>query len=416
MPVEQLIKSTQLNGQKKLRLFLKGSDDLVHSLLRPQADGPEPAAFLQEWANEKNGNVLTIQITHEPSWRSDLLLQQLNGMTLPHELSQQGLDSDYITAQFNSRLLGEPADVVVLSLQPEIEQELWRNKETGCLLHPPSDWEQQWSSVQRSWFQEHFAPTGRFSVGEFRQNYAELVHRIQEEMKAHVVVFGCSSYDPADLSHNYRQDHETLVLRTHRFNFAMIELSQSSGLFLVDVDRLLAEMGGQSHVRRIFRYSAEAYQAAGREFLHLLDSLSLFEDKGLLRLVMPKLDQQFEAGSIVRWHKQEGDWVKAGDDLFDFKVEEIKRFKRVNARNPEKIKNVEENTRNWSWLVRVTASDEGYLRKTYVAEKETCVAEDLLAVLSVEADTPLVLDEKAVVQGDSFQVVGNILENHQSFD
>jgi pyruvate/2-oxoglutarate dehydrogenase complex dihydrolipoamide acyltransferase (E2) component len=131
---------------------------------------------------------------------------------------------------------------------------------------------------------------------------------------------------------------------------------------------------------------------------------------------MPKLDQQFEAGSIVRWHKQEGDWVKAGDDLFDFKVEEIKRFKRVNARNPEKIKNVEENTRNWSWLVRVTASDEGYLRKTYVAEKETCVAEDLLAVLSVEADTPLVLDEKAVVQGNSFQVVGNILENHQSFD
>lgn len=400
------VESPRSQQQTAVRLFLKGNGDLTTSLLSKQEGGAVLAQGFREWVSEKHNGTFKLQIHHEPSWRSDLLVQQLEGVAFPGELRQQGLDEPFITAQFQSRLFTEPAEVAVLSIQPEIEQELWQRHGAGYLIQPPPDWRQRWSAAQRDWFEANFAPQGYISVARFRENMTRLVRYLKENLKAQVVVYGCSSYDPADTSHNYALTADPPAVRAHRLNYALIQLSQQEDISLVDVDRIIAELGGKAHVRRFAEYSPEAYQAIGREFFRITEELGLFKKHASLsKLILPQLDNQFQSGSIVRWHKAEGEWVQAGDHLLDIRVEEIKRYQRTNAgQTEEKLEAVEQKTRSWSWLVRLTAADEGYLQKIYVAEAGTCTAGDLLAVLSSDAGEAADFDEQAMAAAANLRV------------
>jgi hypothetical protein len=406
------IEQHRSHHQTAVRLFLKGNGDLTSSLLSRPEGGAVLAAGFRQWVSESHNGTFKIQMTHEPSWRSDLLVQQLAGVAFPEELRQQGLDEPFITAQFQSRLLTEPVEVAVLSIQPEIESELWQRREGGYLIQPPPDWRERWPAAQRRWFEANFVAQGYISAANFRENMSRLVRYLEDERKARVVIYGCSSFDPADRSHNYAVTADPPSVRAHRLNFALIQLSQQEDFSLVDVDRIVAELGGGAHVRRFADYSAEAYQAIGREFFRITEALGLFKQEStLLKLVLPQIDNQFQSGSIVRWHKQEGEWVQAGEPLLDIKVEEIKRYKRTNAgQAEEELEAVEQTTRNWSWLVRLTASDEGFLHKQYVAEGEACAAEDLLAVLSNEEGQAADFDEAAVAAAATLRVAVSPVE------
>jgi hypothetical protein len=397
--------------QTAVRLFLKGNGDLTASLLSRQEGGTVLPHAFRQWVSEKHNGTFKLHISHEPCWRSDLLVQQLAGVAFPDELRQQGLDEPFITAQFQSHLFTEPVELIVLSIQPEIEHELWQRRGAGYLLQPSPDWRERWSPAQRNWFEANFVSQGYLSVGQFWENMTRLLHYLRDELKAQVVIYGCASFDPADTSHNYAQTADPPSIRANRLNYALIQLSQQEDISLVDVDRLIAELGGRAHVRRFSDYSPEAYQAIGQEFLRVTEALGLFTKQSSLRkLILPQLDNQFQSGSILRWHKQEGEWVEAGDHLLDVKVEEIKRYKRTNAGQAEELQAAELNTRNWSWLVRLTASDEGFLRKKYVAEAGTCAADDLLAVLSSQEDEPADFDEQAVATAATLRVAFSPIE------
>jgi hypothetical protein len=407
MSEEQYTPQYSTNGQKRFSLFLKGSDDVTATLFENDAAG---SGVLDEWAKAKWVDGAVVDVTREAGQPAAIVLQQLDGMSLPEELVEQGLDEAYIAAQFESKLFEQPSDVFVLSILPEITAELWQRRERGYLLNPPPGWEQSWTAAQREWFRAHFDRLGRVTVEEFREDFGRLVRTLQDEREAQVVVYGCASYDPADSSHNYHAMDDTAALRAHRFNYGLVQLSQQTGLIILDVDRIVAEMGGRAHVRQVFHYSPAANRAIGRELLRIIEELGFFDEHPLLKLVLPQLDQQFQSGSIIKWHSREGKWVKGGDDLFDFRVEEIKRFKRFNTDNPDEIQAVEINSRKWSWLVRVTAADNGFFRKKYVAEEGVCSVGDLLAVFSVRDNEWVKHDEDSVATAPAFRVVANILE------
>ncbi|MFZ0544608.1 MAG: lipoyl domain-containing protein [Candidatus Promineifilaceae bacterium] len=398
-----------VNGHKAFRLFLKG-DDVTASLSVSAGNNSAETTLLDQWTAAKQANGITISLNQEPCYPTALLIQQLDGVELPEELGEQGLDEAYINAQFQSSLFERPSDVIILSILPEITADLWQRRENGYLISPPPDWEQRWSPVQQNWFQANFDRLDHSSVAEFKENVGRLIELLQEEGESQLVLYGCSSYDPADTSHNYHESGETATLRVHRLNYALVQLSLDTGIVILDVDRIVAELGGRTHVSQRFNYSPEANRAIGKETLRIIEELGFFDEHPLLKLMMPQLDQQFKSGSIVKWHAREGKWVKGGDDLFDFRVEEIKRFKRINTDNPDEMQAVEVNSRKWSWLVRVTATDTGFFRKKYISEETACSVGDLLAIFTVRDNERVKQDDDSIATAPAFRVVANILE------
>jgi hypothetical protein len=411
--MSQELHSTHLSDKigKPFRLFLKGGPDVAASLAGSQQT---KANLLNEWVAGKQAAGASIEVHEEAGFPTAILLQVMSGMTLPQELVEQGLADEVIANQFSRKLFDQPADVIVLSILPDLLAETWQRNETGYLLAPPPDWQQKWSPAQRTWFESNFTRLGRCTVEQFREASARLVQRLQTEGRSQIVFFGVSSYDPVDKSHNYHSAGETLSLRAHRFNHELIQLSQDTGVIVLDVDRLLTVLGGEMHVKQIFSYSPQANKIVGLELLRIIEDLGYFDRHPLLRLVLPQLDQHFRRGSLVRWHAREGKWVKEGDSLFDFQIEEINRLKRVNTDRPGEIKTIEIASRNWNWTVRVTAADSGFLRQRLVSEQESCSAGDLLAILSVRDNERIQQDEASVAAAPTFRVVTNILETADS--
>jgi hypothetical protein len=175
--------------------------------------------------------------------------------------------------------------VVVFSLQPEVAHTLWRHRQSGYLVYRPPQWPQLATHEQKESFSEQFTPTGLLDVDQFRKNYIALIAAVKDRLDAHTVVFNCSSIDPESHVYNYHGREDDLALRAHKFGLALIELSIQEGISVIDVDRQVAEMGGQRHVVGACRYSDDAYEAIGREFLRVLEDIGFFENRPLIMQV-----------------------------------------------------------------------------------------------------------------------------------
>lgn len=160
----------------------------------------------------------------------------------------------------------------------------------------------------------------------------------------------------------------------------------------------------------------------------------------LLKLILGfRDDLAFEAagGSVVRWHKREGDKVNYGDDLLDFKIEEFavsseawelcQRTVALNLRPAEMARSAEEHFQSGdlrpdsirsegpkshsegACYVRVSSSDSGVLQHICVGEGERCQAGDLLAAFATEDANGAIGTEDGLVQAGIFRVVANPL-------
>jgi len=174
------------------------------------------------------------------------------------------------------------SDVVVFSLEPEITRPVWIHKKTGLRVSPHPDRVKEWSFDQKQWFSEHFQLQGLVPVERFRHGFSRLAADIKEKVGAHIIVFNCFTYDPADRTRNYFGIPDTYAMRALKFNLALIDISIEQGISIVDVDRILAELGGASHVTEAFRYSPQACDLIRDEFLRVLQDIGFFEHRPLV--------------------------------------------------------------------------------------------------------------------------------------
>ena len=274
---------TKMGGKERLRLFLKGNRDLLDSLLSLRESGQKLDRGLRDLIGEKYHGAFQIDLIHEPCARSDFLIQQRELGCVAEELRQQGMDDNRAIADiFGSRLFEEEIDVAVFSLQPEISHSLWKHRQEGYLFCPPPHWEEERPPLRKQWLQEQFHPTGLLDVKQFQANFVRLIREIKERLGAHVIVYNCSSFDPEDRTSNYHNIEDTKSLRVQKFNLALMEISALEGISIIDVDRLIAELGGDKHVQKAFDYSSEACRAICREFLRVLEDIGFFEDRPLV--------------------------------------------------------------------------------------------------------------------------------------
>lgn len=102
------------------------------------------------------------------------------------------------------------------------------------------------------------------------------------ESGGQIVAFNCFAFDPDDATRNYFGLQDTLALRAMKFNRALIDLSIEEGISIVDVDRILAELGGTSHATGAFQYSLQACDLICAELFRIMQDIGFFEHRPLI--------------------------------------------------------------------------------------------------------------------------------------
>ena len=67
-----------------------------------------------------------------------------------------------------------------------------------------------------------------------------------------------------------------------QLNLAVMELSVLDGISVIDVDRIVAELGGREHVQEFLSYSPDARAAIRDELVRVLEEYGFFEPRPLL--------------------------------------------------------------------------------------------------------------------------------------
>ena len=276
----------KMGGNRSISVFLKGNEDLADSLLAIGEGGQKLANGLRQRVNEAYEGRFEVEIFQEPSGPTELLLASSSPSSSGHYcLAGSEGNPSLMDLAPPTRLFQHASDVVVFSLEPEITRPLWSHKKTSFRVSPHPGWEREWSPDQKQSFSDHYEPQGLVPVERFRQGFARLAAEIKERMAAHIIVFNCFTFDPDDHTRSYFGVQDTPALRALKFNLALIDISTEEGISIVDVDRVLAELGGASHVTNAFRYSPQACELIRDEFFRVLQDIGFFEHRPLVMQV-----------------------------------------------------------------------------------------------------------------------------------
>lgn len=272
-----------------MRLVAEQSPDIEASLLASDPARAESGSRLGSLIQEKYNGTFKVGVLRHPAARSDLLLQQLELVTPPEELLREAVDQglDAFAAGLQARFPAENIDIVALSILPDVRHNLWRHRQSNYLAQPPAGWEKAWTAPQRAWFRARFSPSGLLSLGESRDTFVSVIRAIKKRLDAHIIVYNCSPIDPRDNIYSYHGVDDTLSIRIHRFNLALIQLSYREGISLIEVERIAASFGGE-HVPSPLVYSPDVSDAVLREFVRVMDDIGFFAERPLVPQLGPR--------------------------------------------------------------------------------------------------------------------------------
>ncbi len=103
---------------------------------------------------------------------------------------------------------------------------------------------------------------------------------------AHVLIANTSTLAPGVKVHDFSSSSgEPFSLAAHRMAYMLVRLSHEHGVSIVDVDTLLAGLGGNAHVLGPATYSAEAAGVIADEILRILEDYGFFDERSLVAQV-----------------------------------------------------------------------------------------------------------------------------------
>ena len=257
----------------RLTIFAKGNLDLRDSLHSLRIGRKVLWNGINEIVRARFPGAL-VRLRHEVWTRSDALLQT-NG-TVPAAIAERRLPLGPYTAaaQFSAALFDTDCDVIVLSILPDLANSLVRHRRDGYLFYP-SNW-QAWPSEDAAWLRNEFAGVDVLDVENSMHNLGRIVARLRERSPAPVLIYNVSAVVPGDSVHCYEGLGETFANRVRRFNLGLVELSQRTGISIVDVDTLLARAGADRLKLDTIHLNAEGCRLVAEEAVRILDDLGCF--------------------------------------------------------------------------------------------------------------------------------------------
>lgn len=215
-----------------------------------------------------------VRIRHETWTRSDALLAAHG--RVPTDLASRDLPLDPYPAstQFSQALFETQCDVVVLSVQPDVMTGLLRHRRDGYLLYP-QNWN-GWSVDNQQWLRSEFSPPTSLDTITSMRNFETIIGRIRERSSAPILVYNMSAVVPGESVHCYAGLDETLSTRIRKFNLALTELSQRTGVSVIDVDAVIARAGADRTKLDAVHLTADGCRLVAEEVVRVLDDLGSF--------------------------------------------------------------------------------------------------------------------------------------------
>jgi hypothetical protein len=264
---------------KRLTLFAKGNADIRDSLHFCRVAGTLRWNGINEALKTSHPDTI-VRVRHETCTRSDAVLAAEG--TIPASLQARNLMLGAYPApsQFSTALFDTPVDAVVLSLQPEISTGLFRHRGDGYLFYASDLF--SWAEADRAWLRAEFEPLGLLSVDAAMRNLAALVERIRAIRDVPILIYNLSPYIPGEIVHCHQGFDETFATRIRRFNLGLVELSERTGISIVDVETVLARHGAERLKIDAMHLTGEGYELVAREVVRICDDLGLLDQERIV--------------------------------------------------------------------------------------------------------------------------------------
>lgn len=258
----------------RLALFAKGNVDLHDTLHSCKVGGEMLWNGINEILRASHPDTL-VRIKHETWTRSDALLEatgvppaELSGLDLP--LGMYPAASQFSTAVFETN-----ADVIALSIQPDVMTGLVRHQAGGFLLYPYGL--QGWDGPQKAWLEDDFVRTELLTCQEMVNNFISIIERIRQTTEAPILVFNMSPIIPGETIHCFQGLGETFSTRVRKFNLGLIEVSDKTGVSIIDVDTIIARAGADANKLDAVHLMPAAYRLIAEEVVRVLTDLGILE-------------------------------------------------------------------------------------------------------------------------------------------
>lgn len=336
-------------------------------------------------------------VDREQPRRSDVLLQDLGGSVpaTPPDAPPFLVDRPSVDVE------GRDVRVVVLSLEPElVGPPPWRHSESGWLVQPPSDYLTTWPQNVIDWLHENCGPEPNLDASQSLENLARITKILMKDRRC-VVIFGVSTYDPTDQTHQYSPGSDSYEIRAHRIMAEFERMASDLRCTVVDVDGAVAEVGALGTVLEPCRLDAAAIEFVTEEAVLAIDqsgALGGSLQPHVMTVRVPQFDRRTTDGVVTKWHVQPGDEVTDGDVMFDVSFErERHRFdmapKEEALRRSPRRKRSKRARKFFPLDISVVAGGDVVIHEVLAAEGQAVSVGSVAAVVTTEPSTAAGLDD-----------------------
>jgi lysophospholipase L1-like esterase len=264
-----------MNPVTRLTFFVKGNVDVRDSLHSCRLGGKLVWNGINDVLRVSHPGCIA-RMKHETWTRSDALLHSKG--TVPEALGARRLPlgSHPAESQFSRALFETKADAIILSLQADAANgTLAKHRKEGFLFYPSEI--EHWTVDDRQWLKSDFEQLGPLDVAESMANLTSVVEQIRERSEAPILIYNVSPITPGEAIHCHQGLGDLYSTRIRRFNLGLIELSEKTGISIIDVDSLLARNGADALKLDTVHLTPEGYRLVAGEVVRVLGDLGVLD-------------------------------------------------------------------------------------------------------------------------------------------
>lgn len=310
-----------------------------------------------------------LEVSFVPALRPDLFAQRVLATSKPILDVPHGLEG-WLASMFEPIAIPDDTVLMVLSMTGALDKYL-RHVQHGFIVSAPTGV----TKDDQEWLNANFeaAPLNVAAMTKAIESLTNL-----QGVNTEIVVYNVSTCFPEEGKRRTVDLNSRSVL-ANQLDLIGDIAARDTRSYVVDVDRIVAEVGAAEAVVTANRYSDEVYDIVAEEALSLildLPGINAIFGTEVMHLAVPRYDRRTETGVLIEWHVEAPSQVEAGDSLFDIRYDDIS-WKLNSDRRPT----------GRYFTLSVVASRGGFLKEIVVRPGESVAAGSKVGVMTLAPDS-----------------------------